>query len=358
MILINNFNYMWYVPLHMAEMLGMKMPSMQDNWLSLKDIMNLLHLTDFEILYADRIIPLPIKHLPFFQKINDFIAHMPFFRHFGLMNFLIAKPAPDTEARDVSCSIIIPTRNEAGNIESAVKRMPKLSSALELIFVDGASTDGTVGEIERMQALYKDKITIKLIHQKPTQEDKGSDKMLKAGKGDAVRKGFDAAEGDILLILDSDLTVAPEDLPKFYMALSEKRAQFVNGSRLVYPLEQDSMRFLNSLANKFFGLLFSWILNQPIKDTLCGTKGLFKKDYEVIKKNRSYFGDFDPFGDFDLLFGAARSKLRIVDIPVRYHRRVYGDIKIERFRHGLLLLKMSCIGIVKLKFGMGRKPSS
>ena len=223
---------------------------------------------------------------------------------------------------------------------------------MDVVFVDGASTDGTVDEIKRMQALHKSELPIKLIHQKASRAERGSDKMLKAGKGDAVRKGFDAASGEILLILDSDLTVAPEELPKFYDAIAEGKADFVNGSRLVYPLEEDSMRFLNSLANKFFGILFTWILGQPIKDTLCGTKGLLKRDYEKIKKNRSYFGDFDPFGDFDLLFGAAKLRLRIVDIPIRYLRRVYGEIKIERFKHGLLLLKMSAIGSKELKLKM------
>ena len=174
--------------------------------------------------------------------------------------------------------------------------------------------------------------------------------MLKLGKGDAVRKGFAAAKGDILMILDADLTVPPEDLVKFYTALVEGKGEFINGTRLVYPMEEDAMRFLNKLANKFFGVLFTWLLGQRVKDTLCGTKVLTRRDYERISAGRAYFGDFDPFGDFDLLFGAARLDMKIVEVPIRYRQRTYGDIKIERFRHGLQLLRMCWIALKKLKF--------
>ncbi len=174
--------------------------------------------------------------------------------------------------------------------------------------------------------------------------------MLPLGKGDAVRKGFAAATGDVVMILDADLTVAPEDLPRFVEVLEEGRARFVNGSRLVYPMEEESMRFLNLCGNKAFSLAFTWLLGQPVKDTLCGTKVLYREDYERIAANRAYFGDFDPFGDFDLLFGAARLKLPIVDMPVRYARRTAGVSKVRLVSHGLLLVRMSWIAFLKFKW--------
>jgi glycosyltransferase involved in cell wall biosynthesis len=233
---------------------------------------------------------------------------------------------------------VIPCKNERGNIAPAVERLPALGTETEIIFVDGNSTDGTVEAIEAVIAKYGTARSIRLVHQ-------GNGR----GKGDAVRKGFDAATGDVLMILDADLTVAPEDLPKFYDALISGKGDFINGTRLVYPMESEAMRFLNFLGNKFFGVAFSWLLGQRITDTLCGTKVLFKRDYERIKAGRSYFGNFDPFGDFDLLFGAARLNLRLIDLPVRYHDRTYGETKISRFRHGLLLFRMCGIALKRLK---------
>jgi glycosyltransferase involved in cell wall biosynthesis len=175
-------------------------------------------------------------------------------------------------------------------------------------------------------------------------------RQMGIGKADAVRLGFEHASGDILMILDADLTVAPEDLPRFYDALCSGRGEFINGVRLVYPMDQEAMRWLNFLGNKFFSLTFSWLLGQPIKDTLCGTKVLWRKDYELISTNRTYFGDFDPFGDFDLLFGASKLNRKIIDLPIRYRERTYGKTNISRWRHGWLLLRMVIIGARRLKF--------
>ena len=234
-----------------------------------------------------------------------------------------------------------PCRNEKGNIREAVARTPVMGAGTELIFVDGSSNDGTVEEIEAVMREYKGPLELKLVHQ-------GDGK----GKGDAVRKGYAAASYPVLMILDSDLTVPPEDLPKFYRALVAGKGEFINGVRLVYPMEGEAMRFLNLLGNKFFSLALSWLLEQPIKDSLCGTKVLYREAYDRIADNRSFFGDFDPFGDFDLLFGAARLNLKIVDLPVRYRARTYGDTKISRFSHGWLLLKMTAFGFKKLRLGL------
>jgi glycosyltransferase involved in cell wall biosynthesis len=235
-------------------------------------------------------------------------------------------------------SIIIPARNEAGNIENAVLRTPEMGAGIELIFVEGHSKDNTWAEIQRIEAEYRTRRKIKILRQ------------TGRGKGNAVREGFDVAEGEILMILDADLTMPPEELPKFYDAVSAGRCDFANGCRLVYPMEGKAMKFLNLCANKAFSILFSWLLRQPIKDTLCGTKVLTKTNYQRIAANRQYFGDFDPFGDFDLLFGADKMNLKIIDIPIRYRDRTYGETNIQRWKHGWLLLRMVVFAARKLRF--------
>ena len=353
-VIITYFNALWEPILRLGERLGLKMPQDYQNWLSLADIENLLLLNGLEVVNKGYQLLLP-KKIPLLSLVvNKYLARLPFVHKLCLGIYLVARPRQEktTPARDYSVSVVIPCRNEKGNIRSAVERLPSMGRHTEIIFVDGNSTDGTVEEIEKVIAEFKDRKDIRLIHQiQPgSAEGAGHGRMLKLGKGDAVRKGFAAATGDILMILDADLTVPPEDLPKFYLALSEGHGEFINGTRMVYPMEKDAMRFLNKLANNFFSMLFTWLLDQRIKDTLCGTKVLFKKDYEKIAANRSFFGDFDPFGDFDLLFGAVKQNLKIIEMPIRYRERTYGEIKIERWRHGLLLLKMSGIALKKLKF--------
>ncbi len=337
-IIITYYNHFWEPAILLLEKFGYKMKQPYQNWLAPADIKNILSLNHYQVLTSGKRFLFP-WHIPILSPlINNYIAKLPFIRDLCLINFFIAKEMPqDVPDKKYSCSVIIPTKNEAGNIDNALKAVPAMGVATELIFVDKNSTDGTREKIQTAIRENPDR-AIKLIPQ-------GTGK----GKGDAVRKGFDAAIGDILMILDGDLTVPPEDLEKFYLALAEDRGEFINGTRLVYPMEKGAMRFLNMLGNKAFGLIFSWLLDQRIKDTLCGTKVLFKKDYEVIKSQRAYFGEFDPFGDFDLLFGAARQNLKIVEMPVRYRERTYGRTKISRFWHGLLLLRMAIIGFRKFK---------
>jgi glycosyltransferase involved in cell wall biosynthesis len=259
----------------------------------------------------------------------------------ALTNFVIARPAAQMRAQEreraPTVSVIVPARNEAGNIEQIFQRTPELGGGTELVFVEGHSTDDTYAAIERAIAANPHR-RAKLMRQ------------TGKGKGDAVRLGFAEASGDVLMILDADLTVPPESLPRFYDALVGGRGEFVNGVRLVYPMEKQAMRLINLAGNKFFGLAFSWLLGQPIKDTLCGTKVLRKSDYERIAANRAYFGDFDPFGDFDLLFGAAKLNLKIVDLPIRYRERTYGTTNINRFRHGWLLIRMVAFAAWRIRF--------
>jgi len=212
-----------------------------------------------------------------------------------------------------------------------------MGAGTELIFVEGNSTDHTWAEIQRVAAEHPER-GIRILQQ------------TGRGKGDAVRAGFAVATGDILMILDADLTMPPEELPKFYEAIASGQAEFANGVRLVYPMDEKAMQFLNLCANKTFGLIFTWLLGQPLKDTLCGTKVLSRAHYSRVAANRAYFGDFDPFGDFDLLFGAAKLNLKIADVPIRYKERTYGTTNIQRWKHGWLLLRMVLFAARKLKF--------
>jgi glycosyltransferase involved in cell wall biosynthesis len=312
------------------------MPQGQQNWLSTEDISNLLALSDFEVVKREWRQLLPRRLLGLGYLVNRFIAPIAVIRRACLRNYIVARPLGTRQRLPMSATVLVPCRNERGNIEAAVQRIPRFCEDIEILFVEGHSQDGTLAEIERVISAYPD-LDIKVL----VQDGKG--------KGDAVRKGFANARGEVLMILDADLTMPPEALPKFYDVLVSGKGEFVNGSRLVYPMEQEAMRFLNLLANQVFSWLFSWLLNQRFTDTLCGTKVLTKKHYEQIAANRSYFGDFDPFGDFDLIFGACKLNLKVVEVPITYASRRYGETQISRFRHGLMLLRMVVFAFKKLK---------
>jgi glycosyltransferase involved in cell wall biosynthesis len=312
---------------------------MTQNWLTVGDVTSLLALTNFEVVRHRREVLLPLS-VPLISNLaNRYLARIWPFNIAVLSHMLVARiiPAGDTRAKEPTVSIIIPARNEAGNIASIFARTPEMGAGSELIFIEGGSTDDTYQVIE--QAI-RDHPSRRCLLMKQTGK----------GKGDAVRLGFAKASGDVLMILDSDLTVPPEDLPRFLEVLISGKADFVNGSRLVYPLEKEAMRFLNLIGNKFFSLMFSWLLEQTLKDTLCGTKVLWRVGYDGIAANRNYFGEFDPFGDFDLLFGAARQNMKILDLPVRYRDRTYGTTNIQRWSHGWLLLKMVVFAARRIKF--------
>lgn len=337
-LVITFHNHLWQPIFSLAEKIGLKEIQQVQNWLSVSDVENLLYLADLEVVKKGKRMICPI-YIPLISNfLNRYISQLPLFSLFCVTQYIVARQIPKSERKELGVSVIVPARNEKGNIESIVKRTPNMGVATELIFIEGHSSDGTWEEIQRVAKLHAS--THKILFAQ--QEGKG--------KGDAVRKGFSMATMDILMILDADMTVPPEELPKFYNTIVSGRADFVNGSRLVYEMEAQAMRFLNILGNKFFASMFSWLLSQKIKDTLCGTKVLTRKNYEYVKEGRTYFGDFDPFGDFDLLFGASKLNLKIVDLPIRYKDRVYGTTQIQRFRHGWLLLQMCVFAAKKIKF--------
>jgi SAM-dependent methyltransferase len=340
-IIITYYNYFWEPFIKFAEFMRIKTKTPHQNWLSQSDIKNLLALAGFETYRKVNTMMFPFNIPLLSPFLNRFLVRMPIFRWFALNMYSFAKPMTDTTENvdeKYSVTIVIPARNEAGNIENAITQLPKFGKHQEIIFVEGNSTDNTWEVIQQIQEKYAATHDIKIKQQGGK------------GKNDAVKKGFAMATGDILMILDADLTVVPEDLPKFYHVIASGHGDFVNGCRLVYQMDKDAMRFLNLLGNKFFSFAFSWLLEQPFKDTLCGTKVLFRKDYERLVSNQKFFGNFDPFGDFDLIFGAYKLNLRIVEIPIRYRERTYGSTNISRFRNGLVLLRMCLFAARKIKF--------
>ena len=332
-LILNFHNLLWWPFISLGTLLGIRAAHPPCNWLSSTDMRNMLSLAGWDLIKQQSRLLIAFPCLGLEKLVNRFIA--PFIPPLTLTAFQIARAMPRGHS-DKTVSVVVPARNEAGNIEDAVRRIPPLGTQTELVFIEGNSTDDTWAEIERVRAEYPE-FDIKTMRQ------------TGKGKGNAVREAFETAKGEVLMILDADLTVPPEELGKFYDALISGRADFANGVRLVYPMEGKAMRFANLCANKFFGIAFSWALGQPLKDTLCGTKVLFREDYQRIAANRAHFGDFDPFGDFDLIFGANHLHLKIGDIPIRYRDRTYGQTNIQRWRHGLILFRMLLLAITRIK---------
>ena len=335
-IVVNSYSQLWRPILAVLELLRLKERTPIRNWMTIGDVKNLMQLTGLEPVTTTRRILFPLRIPLLSSFLNGIVGPLPIIRHLTLTWWIVARKHPPEEPEELSVSIVVPARDEAGMIARIVEETPELGSRSELIFVEGHSTDGTADEIQRQIGLHPEREIVYL-------------QQTGKGKGDAVRLGFEHAQYDVLMILDADLTVRPHELESFLEAIAAGRAEFANGSRLVYGLEPGAMRFLNLLGNKAFSLVFSALLEQGVKDTLCGTKVLKRRRYEQIAAGRSYFGDFDPFGDFDLLLGAAKLQLKIVDLPVRYQMRTYGDTKISRFRHGWLLVQMAVFAYRKLK---------
>jgi SAM-dependent methyltransferase len=335
-LLLNFQSNLWRPLLTLGRVLGIGRKGPQSSWLAHEDVWNMLALADWTVVRTDHRLLVPFRLGGVESLFNRWLA--PLLPWFCLTVFTVARPIQTTKTpRRLSVSIVIPARNEAGNIQAAVERTPELGAGTEIIFVEGHSRDNTWAEIQRVQREFPQR-RIRILQQSGK------------GKGNAVREGFAVASGDVLFILDADLTMPPEELPKFYDVLATGHAEFANGCRLVYPMETRAMQFLNHCANKVFGIIFTWLLGQPLKDTLCGTKVLTRAHYEKIAAGRGYFGNFDPFGDFDLLFGAAKLNLKIADVPIRYRERTYGTTNIQRWSHGWLLLRMVAFAARKLKF--------
>ncbi len=337
-LVMNVYSHLWHIPRRAAEIAGLVKALPDQNWLTVDDLRSLLWLCDYELVRNWQEILWPVETPLIDTFCNKFLVKLWPFSEFALTNFIVARPyAPHPVAAHAKVSVVVPARNEALNIERIVERVPEMGTGTEIVFVEGGSRDDTYEVIERTVAAHPDRHCQFM-------------RQTGVGKGDAVRLGFERASGDVLMILDADLTVQPEDLPRFFDAWQTGKGELINGVRLVYPMENEAMRFLNQVGNKFFSVAFSWLLGQPIKDTLCGTKVLSRDMYRMIAENRDYFGDLDPFGDFDLILGAAKLNLRIIDLPVRYQARTYGETNISRWQHGLLLARMLMKALRRLRF--------
>jgi SAM-dependent methyltransferase len=345
---LTSLNTLWKPALALAQRTGSVMPQPPSAWLADVDLINLLELTGWEVVRFERQQLCPWNVPLLAPLLNRFAVRLPGLRHLGITLCLTARPRRvPAPAGSLSCSVIVPARNESGNIRPALERIPVLGAGTEVIFVEGNSKDDTWETIQREVSAYCGPLRVRAM------------KQPGKGKWDAVFIGFAAATGDVLVIQDADLTAPPEDLPKFFAAIESGAAEFANGSRLVYPMESRAMRFLNLLGNKFFAMTLSFVLGQPVKDSLCGTKMLLRSDYERVLRRIAPFGDFDPFGDFNLLYGSALLCLKIRDVPVRYKDRTYGETNISRFRHGWILLKMTWFGARKLRcFPQSERASS
>jgi len=337
-LVIINYNRLWQPIINLAAYLKLKIKQPTQNWLSMQDTENLLYLSGYEIVKHSNMILAPVR-IPFLSNFfNDILAKFPLIHNLCLNHIIVAKEIIHrSNHKDYSVSIVIPCKNEKGNIESAVRRIPEMGKHVEIIFCDDKSEDGTAEEVLRLKQLYPDK-DIKLF------DGPG------ICKAQNTWVGFEKAQGDILMILDADLTVIPEELPLFFNAIVEGRGEFINGSRLVYPMNENSMKFFNIIGNKFFSLLFSCILDQKVKDTLCGTKVMWRKDYFRIKKFIGKWGIEDLWGDYDLLFGAAKVNLKIIDLPIHYFDRVYGETKMTQVvKNGVRMLRISIAALLKLR---------
>ncbi len=335
-LVIGYFSHLWYPLLSFAERIGLRMPTPDQNVLSPADVRALAALADFDPVKSEQRVLSPLPLFGLGRLLNRFVSVLPGFRALALRHYVVCRSLRVPGPKPASATIVVPARNERGNIEPAVQRIPRFCDDIEIVFIEGHSKDGTFEEIERVRAAY------------PAYDIKAMRQPGK-GKADAVFTAFDAARGDVLMILDADLTMPPEQLPKFWEAVASGKGEFINGSRLVYDMDDGAMRFLNLIANRTFSYLFSWLLNQRYTDTLCGTKVLRRSDYQRLKAGKAYFGDFDPFGDFDLIFGASKLNLKSIDMPIRYAARSYGETQISRFTHGWLLLKMVVFAFFRIK---------
>ena len=338
-VALYNSYFAWLFRL--ADRIGLRQGPPIITFITQADLDQLARLAGFQVVRLRPVAYVPWHFFGLGSLLNIVMPAVPGLRWLSLVTVAVLRPRISAIRERPSLSIVIPARNERGNIEDALRRMPNFGADTEAIFVEGHSSDGTWEEIQRVTALWDGRsgLRVRALQQ------------VGKGKADAVRLGFSKATGDVLTILDADLTMPPEKLTRFYEAYCQGAADFVNGTRLVYPMEGEAMRFLNRLGNVFFAKLLSFVLDVRLGDSLCGTKLVSRRDYERFVRWRSDFGDFDPFGDFELLFPAAVLGTGIIDIPVYYRARTYGTTNIRRFRDGAILFRMSMTGLLRIKVG-------
>lgn len=336
-VIIVQYNYLWEPICRLAGRLGLKLNAPIPNWLAPRDLEGLLHLCGYEVVRQGHTMPLPIRIPGLNWLFSSSLGRLLVPRSLGFLSYIVARPiVPFESPHQHVCSVVVPCKNEEDNIADLVQRIPEMGAGTEIIFVDDQSIDRTAALVQEAITKHPDR-DIRLVSG-PGQ-----------GKGAACRAGFAKATGDVFMILDADMTVMPEELPAFFEAITHGKGEFINGSRMVYPLEDQAMRPLNILGNKMFAGLFSLLLKQRIRDTLCGTKVVWARDYPKLLASREYFGSCDVWGDYDWIFGAAKNNLKIVELPVHYRERIAGVTKMNRrFHNAWIMLKMCSIAFHKL----------
>jgi hypothetical protein len=334
------FNYhsnLWDSLFTAAHRLGLRRKALQSDLWVTADAKSLPDLSAWDVAQLHHFLVAADR-----GRLGSIIDHYPALIHplFCLTVSIAARsrgrPAA-SPARALSASVVGPARNEAGSIAGAVARTPTMSEDSNLIFERGYSRDDTWTRIQKVAANHP---PLKIEALRPSDR----------GKGDAELAELAAAASDVLTALEADPTTPHEELPKVYEVIASGKAELADGVSLIYPTSQRAMQFLYLRAKNSFGLIFSWLLCPPAKDTLWGTEVLRRAQYENIAANRTYFGDFDPLGDFDLGFGAATQNLKIADTPIRHRERTHGETNIQRRRHGWLLLRTVIFPPSKLKF--------
>ena len=328
----------WWPVFALTQRLGLSRKSLKENWLSRSDVEMFIKLSDFEIVTQTRFFPLFAPGVDGGRSPLRWLASLPLLHRLGVYELTLLRPAafPRVESK-LSTSVVVPCKNEQDNIDELVRRIPDFGDGVEMIFVDDKSTDATAAKIRENIKSHPEK-TIRLV------DGPGQ------GKGAAVRAGFAQAKGDVYMILDADMSVAPEALPEFHESLASQKGDFINGSRMVYPLVGQAMRPANIVGNKLFALLFSFLLRQPVKDTLCGTKAVLAANYRRLMDARAWWDDTDRWGDYDWIFGAAKNHLKIVEQPVHYFERTGGETKmVKRLNNALIMLRMCWLAFRRLR---------
>ena len=338
-LVIVYYNHLWEPLVGPAARLGLKLDNPTQNWLSPGELRGFLHLADFEVVKSGIRMPCP-KYVPGVAELmNGIVGRLPILQHLGFIRYIVARPSiplPRPPAQ-YSVTVVVPSKNEEGNVSAIPGRVPEMGAFTEIVFVDDRSDDATAQRVREAIAAHPHR-RMKLV------EGPG------CGKGAAVRAGLAEASGDVLMILDADMTVMPEDLPAFFEAITQNKGEMVIGTRLVYPLGDDAMRTANILGNKLFAWAFTFLIEQRLTDTLCGTKVVMRRQYAQLGEARALFGDVDRWGDYDWIFGAAKCNLKIVEVPVHYVERASGTTKMEkRLRNGLIMLRMCWLALRRLK---------
>lgn len=323
-LILSSVNTRWGNLLKIAELLGLKSKTNNFSYIHLNKIEKISNGAGYDLIETITRQFIPFKFLYLGNIINKILELLLFYFKFGVKTYIVLRKISIRE-KSLSKTIIIPAKNEEGNLEELVSRIPKFENC-EIIFSIGESSDRTL-EVSKKIIDKNSDFNIKLIEQS------------KNGKANAVWEAIALSSGDVLAILDSDLSVDPETLKDFFKIIESNSADFVNGTRLVYEMEKGSMRIINKLGNRVFQYLIGKIINEDLTDSLCGTK-VFKKD--LIKKIFWWQDNFnlkDPFGDFDLIFAASYTGQKILEYPIHYRTRKYGTTQISRFRDGFKLVK-------------------